>query len=230
MMERKPGLGSRLFNMFVETPDPGPVAPAAPAPPPAPEEASHAGPAAVQVEATQETPADLSFPDVLRRHRVTDKEQDVVTRALQVIQGLPVDAPVELKRHIVTAALSAFGIPVLEIIEAALVHEAALERFLQVSTEEAAAAQQRIETILIDLRRQIESAQERQAKVVGQQRGVAAACTVQRSRALEVVAFFGQEQADRVRKESVRLADMRTPKSGVEGPRGQVGTPGSDPA
>lgn len=153
-------------------------------------------------------PAELDFPSVLRRYGVTDEDQGSIDKALTLLRGLPNETPVEVRRQIVTASLGAFGVSVDKILEAALLHEAALNRHVQLAEVDAQTAISRVQRTIKDLSDRIEAERRRESEIVVRQQGVVQACSVQRVRVSVITTFFGPAEAERVRATSPRLHDV----------------------
>ncbi len=212
MAEKRQSLGQSLMGLFVQRPavETSPATKTSPA----------AETPTVLAEATPpvETPtvdlkepiqpAELDFPSVLRRQGVNEEDQAAVDKTLALLHKLPADTPVEVRRSIVSAALSTFGTPVDRIIEAALLHEAALDRHVQLAAEETAAATSRVRQVLDDLDKQVQAARQREADLRTKQQGIVKACADLRARVGEVVTFFGPTETARVRESSARLRDV----------------------
>lgn len=215
------GLGRALMGLFIQQDPPAEKGP--PSPPSRHEvspdlvddlpaaDPSPANPdVVVQVQEPVEPvePAELDFPSVLRRYGVTDEDQGSIDKVLTLLRGLPGETPVEVRRQIVTASLSAFGIPVDKIVEAALLHEAALNRHVQLAEIDTRTAISRVQRTLKDLSDRIEAERQRESELLARQQGVVQACSVQRVRVNVITTFFGPAEAERVRATSARLHDV----------------------
>lgn len=213
------GLGRALMGLFIQQDPPAEKGP--PSPPsrrevspdlvvddlPAADPSPASPDAVVQVQEPVE-PAELDFPSVLRRYGVTDEDQGSIDKVLTLLRGLPGETPVEVRRQIVTASLSAFGIPVDKIVEAALLHEAALNRHVQLAEIDTRTAISRVQRTLKDLSDRIEAERRRESELLARQQGVVQACSVQRVRVNAITTFFGPAEAERVRATSARLHDV----------------------
>lgn len=213
-MEKKKGLGQSLIGLFVQKE----VASEEPAPPPKapprnsldldldlPDSPPLDPPSVVKLDSV--APADLDFPGVLRRQGVNDEDQGSIEKALTLLRALPEGTPVEVRRQIVTASLNAFGISVDKIVEAALLHEAALGRYVKLAEVDTQASISRVQRTIKDLEQQIAEARAREAEALAKQQAVVQACSLQRLRATEVLTFFATE-VERVRSTSIRLSDL----------------------
>lgn len=210
------GLGRALMGLFVQQDPPAEKGP--PSPPtrhevpsdpvddlPAAEPSPDVPDAVVQEPVA---PADLDFPSVLRRYGVTEDDQGSIDKVLTLLRGLPGETPVEVRRQIVSASLGAFGISVDKIVEAALLHEAALNRHVQLAETDTQTAISRVQRTIKDLSERIEVERRRESELLARQQGVVQACSIQRVRVGAITAFFGSAEAERVRATSPRLHDV----------------------
>lgn len=192
--------------------------------------AAAAGMAATVVLDPNVQPAKVNFAEVYQKGGVSSEEQGRVERALALLNNLPKDTPKEVKRQIVEASLVAFGIPVDQIIEAALLHQRALDRHVEKGQLETQQLIDESNQRLKDLEKQMADIRQRMQERFHNQQGLAAACGQQRFTVQEVLDFFGQEAVDRVGQLSVKLRsggptppEARPPAASAEAPQGPAG-------
>lgn len=190
--------------------------PTRPPPPPqsagaAAAQAGQAGQAAPAPEAAAPIPeVAVDFPQVLRSAGLTSEDQSRVEKALTLLHNLPAETPIEVKRQIVAASLQAFGIPVEQIIESALLHQRAIDRHIQTG-------QMQTQTLLEQSTRRLAELEKEAARVkqvmqdqLGQQQGLTHTCGQKKARIQEVLDFFGKDAIQKVSQSSVKLRDRGT--------------------
>lgn len=216
MAEKKTRFGATLLGLFVQG-EPAPAA-ADPQPEVPPHLPSRAGrpdlppqvsaanpevPPLQVVEAAPEVPIDLA--EVARIAGVTPDEQKMVDRAVDLLRSLPAETPADLKRQIVGASLQAFGIAVDKILEAVLLHNRALDQYVQAQEAKTRTEVDKRNRRLEELLREAEQIRAETQQIQASQGGIAAGCMRHRRSLREVLDFFGPEAAARAESMSVRL-------------------------
>lgn len=208
-MNEKKSLGSKIAGLFVVRPD----APEDDLPTiePAPRvrddldiDASGADPDAQLIEKYSQG-TDFDLASVLKAGNVSAEENEQVNRMLEMFAKLPADTPLALKRQIVTASLQAFGVSVDKIIEAALLHMAALKNRVRASEVEKDAELAEKNSLLMGLNRQIEALKQDLRDVGARYGAVAQTCRQHEERIRAIVDFFEPEQVAAVQQNSIRL-------------------------
>lgn len=179
-----------------------PAAPSAPvaAKPPAPSAAEPALPV---------PQVDIDVATVLRKAGLSPEDQDRVEKTLNLLHTLPGDTPVALKRQIVGASLQAFGIAVDQIVESALLHQAAFLRHQDEGEKQTQAQLQENSRRLAELEKEAARIRTQMNEGRSQQAGLVFAVSRQKARLQGILEFFGSEAVERVQKTSVKLRSGR---------------------
>ena len=149
----------------------------------------------------------VDFPAVLRRAGLSDDEQGRVDKTINLLHTLPAETPIEVRRQIVGASLSAFGIPVDQIIESAALHLRALDRHIKEGQKQTQTLLEQSNRRLAELEQEVARVKQVMQEQLGLQQGLTTACNMQKLRVQEVLEFFGRESLDRVAQTSVKLRD-----------------------
>ena len=227
MNERK-GWGSTVLGWFIERDrDEGPAGPGGAAPAgertgaeadPADAGAAAAAaaapeaPAVFQHEPPRPAGGEVPFDAVFDAAGVDAEERERVAKARQLLASLPSETPLAVRKQIVEASLTAFGVPIDNIIETGVAEIEALEAYIRKSAADTQA-------LLEESNRRIAQLEEEMAKVragiegrVRQQQGVADACNARKLEVQKVLEFFGQEAVARVVQASPRLHEPAGPQ------------------
>jgi hypothetical protein len=182
---------------------------------PSPPAALSAAPAAAIVAASADAKAadvpliTLDIQTVLRQGGLSPEEQERVEKALTLLHNLPKETPAEVKRQIVIASLHAFGIPIDQILEAALLQVVAFERHERKGAAETQALVAQSDRRLAELEQEAVRIKHLVSETKSHQQGLAFACSREKLRVKEVLDFFGPEDVERVRQSSVKLRDRQ---------------------
>lgn len=149
----------------------------------------------------------IDFPAVLRRSGLSDEEQGRVDKTINLLHTLPAETPIEIKRQIVGASLSAFGIPVDQIIESAALHLRAYDRHIKEGQKQTQTLLEQSNRRLAELEQEVARVKQVMQEQLAQQQGLTSACNMQKLRVQEVLEFFGRDALDRIAQTSVKLRD-----------------------
>lgn len=166
-----------------------------------------AGRAEAALPAAKVPEVKVDFPAVLRRSGLSDDEQGRVDKTINLLHTLPAETPIEIRRQIVGASLSAFGIPVDQIIESAALHLRALDRHIKEGQKQTQTLLEQSNRRLAELEQEVGRVKQVMQEQLGLQQGLTTACNMQKLRVQEVLEFFGRESLDRVAQTSVKLRD-----------------------
>ena len=181
---------------------------APPAPPSAPVAAK--SPAPVAAEPALPVPqVEIDVATVLRKAGLSPEDQDRVEKTQNLLHTLPGDTPVALKRQIVGASLQAFGISVDQIVESALLHQAAFLRHQDEGEKQTQAQLQENSRRLAELEKEAARIRAQMNEGRSQQAGLVFAVSRQKARLQGILEFFGSEAVERVQKTSVKLRSGR---------------------
>jgi len=150
----------------------------------------------------------VDFDQVYEAAGIGGDERQRVTKTLELLAALPADTPTPVKKQIVEASLTAFGIPIDKIIESGVAEIQALEGYIRAG---AADTQQ----VLADAESRIKAKEDeiRQLRTVmdervQEQQAAARACNDRKLSIQQILEFFGQDAVARVVSASPKL---RTP-------------------
>ena len=149
----------------------------------------------------------IDFPGVLRRAGLSDDEQGRVDKTINLLHTLPAETPIDIKRQIVGASLSAFGIPVDQIIESAALHLRAYDRHIKEGQKQTQTLLEQSNRRLAELEQEVARVKQVMQEQLAQQQGLTSACNMQKLRVQEVLEFFGRDALDRIAQTSVKLRD-----------------------
>jgi hypothetical protein len=147
----------------------------------------------------------VDFPGVLRRSGLTDDEQGRVDKTINLLHTLPVETPIDIRRQIVGASLSAFGISTDQIIESAALHLRAFDSHIKEGQKQTQTLLEQSTRRLAELEQEVGRVKQVMQEQLGQQQGLTAACNQQKLRVQEVLEFFGRDALDRIAQTSVKL-------------------------
>lgn len=175
-------------------------------PAPADALAQTAAPPSPTPEQAQSVPqVEIDVASVLRKAGLTAEDQDRVDKTLNLLHTLPSDTPVALKRQIVAASLSAFGIAVDQIVESALLHRAAFLRHQEQGDKQTKLLLQDGSRRLAELEKEAARIQQQMNEQRAQQQGLIFAVSRHNARLQGILEFFGTEAVERVQQTSVKL-------------------------
>lgn len=133
-----------------------------------------------------------SFGEVYRRAGIPEIELDRLTKTLDLVASLPSEASPEMKRTIVEAAASAFGVPIDRIVDTASAALAALERNVADGEARTEAARTSTDEQVRKLTAEIERLRASTETQAATQRVLVQATAHERARIGSVRAFFGR--------------------------------------
>ena len=212
-MSEKKGWGSTVMGWFIvqdESAAPAdssaasdPMAGAAPAT--GDSAAPGAGPAFFQKDPPAAVGGRVDFDAVFEAAGIADEERQRVAKTLDLLQSLPAETPVAVRKQIVEASLKAFGVPLEKIIEAGAGEIQALEGYIRAGAADTQKllqeSAQRIEQYEAEIK-QIRSVMDSR---VQEQQSVVKACNDKKLSVQQILEFFGQDAVARVVRQSPKL-------------------------
>ena len=211
-MSEKKGWGSTVLGWFIVQDE----ASATEGQPPAAAEgamasgdpsAAGAAPAFFQKNPPAAIGGNVVFDGVFEAAGIEADERQRVGKAIDLLQSLPAETPVGVRKQIVEASLKAFGVPIDRIIEAGVGEIQALEGYIRAGAadtqkllQESAERTQQYE----DQIKQIRTVMDQR---VQEQQAVVKACNDKKLTVQRILEFFGQEAVARVVRESPKLHD-----------------------
>ena len=176
-------------------------------------------PAANQVPSNYTAPppvvdGKVDFDAVFETGGVDAEERERIIKAKSLLDSLPENTDVTVKKQIVEASLKAFGVPIEKIIEAGAGEIQALEFYIRSGAtdtekvlQDGASRIQQSEQEIQNLRRIMEDR-------VNEQNSMVAACNAKKLEVQKVLEFFGRETVAQVVKESPKLQEPQKVESG----------------
>jgi hypothetical protein len=155
--------------------------------------------------------APLDFEGVFDAAGIPAEERERIVKADALLQSLPSETPVAVRRQIVEASLKAFGVPIDRIIETGVGEIQALEGYIQAGAAETQRLLEESTRRIEHYEQEIRTIRTVMDERVREQQGVTAACNAKKLEVQRVLEFFGQEAVARVVRESPKLID---PSSG----------------
>jgi hypothetical protein len=147
----------------------------------------------------------VDFDAVFETGGVDAEERERVQKAKSLLDSLPENTDVAVKKQIVEASLNAFGVPIEKIIEAGVAEIEALEYYIRSGAgdtekvlQDGAARIRQYEQEIQNIRRIMEDR-------VKEQNLVNAACNAKKLEVQNVLEFFGRDAVAQVVKESPKL-------------------------
>lgn len=173
-------------------------------------------PTLLQSDALTVPVGNVDFDAVFEAAGVGAEERQRVDKAIALLRTLPAGTDIAVKRQIVEASLSAFGVPIEKIIEAGVGEIQALEYHIRAGATDTEKliqlSHQRIQEYEGEIRKIRTIIAEREQE----QKGVVRTCNEKKLEVQQILEFFDQETVARVVKESPKLHDPSTPE-GSEG-------------
>jgi hypothetical protein len=140
-------------------------------------------------------PAPASFTEVYRRAGIPDAELERLTRTLDLVATLPAEASPTVKRTIVEAALSAFGVPIDQIASTGVAALTALDRNVSDGEARIEAARTSTDEQIRKLTSEIERLRSALDAHASTQRILMQSTAIERSRIASVLDLFGRARA-----------------------------------
>ena len=147
----------------------------------------------------------VDFDQVYDAAGIGSDERQRVTKTLELLAALPAEAPTPVKKRIVEASLTAFGVPIDKIIESGVAEIQALEGYIRAGAADTqqvlADAESRIKAKEDEIRQLRKVMDER----VQEQQTAARACNDRKLNIQQILEFFGQDAVARVVAASAKL-------------------------
>lgn len=170
------------------------------APPPPPP-----SPIVFQKEPPPVVEGKIDFDGVFDAAGVDGEERDRVRKAIELLRSLPADTDPNVKKQIVEASLKAFGVPIDNIIEAAVGEMEALEGYIRTRAGELMSRTDQSEKRIALYEEEIRKLRNEMQNLVGEQKSVIENCNQKKLEIQQILEFFGQEAVARVVQASARL-------------------------
>ncbi|MGE5199877.1 MAG: hypothetical protein ACM3H9_09575 [Rhodospirillaceae bacterium] len=156
----------------------------------------------------------VNFDAVFEAAGIDAEEIGRVSRAQDLLASLPGETPAPVKKQIVEASLTAFGVPIDKIIEGGVAEIRALEGYIRTGAADTQALLAESATRIKKFEDEIQRIRTVMDARVQEQQAVTKACNERKLGIQQILEFFGQEAVARV----VQAASAR--RAGAESPAG----------
>lgn len=170
--------------------------------------AAAAGPAPQVFSSEPPPPASdgqVAFDQVFEAAGIDEAERERVSKAQQLLSSLPAETPVPIKKQIVEASLTAFAVPIENIIETGVAEIQALEGYIRKNGADTQQLVQESTSRIAQFEEEVSKLRGRIEQLQRQQQAIAAACNARKLDVQKVLEFFGQEAVAAVVHSSPRL-------------------------
>ncbi len=210
-MSEKRGWGATVLGWFIVQDDAGAAAEQA-ATDAAPAVSGEPAPVGATPTFFQKDPpapvgGQVDFDGVFEAAGIGADERQRVGRAIELLQSLPAETPVGVRKQIVEASLKAFAVPIDKIIEAGVGGIQALEGYIRAGAADTQQLLQESAQRIQQYEDQIKQIRTVMEQRVQEQQAVVKACNDRKLTVQQILEFFGQEAVARVVRESPKLHD-----------------------
>ncbi len=147
----------------------------------------------------------VDFEAVFETGGVNADERERVAKAKSLLNSLPENTDVSVKKQIVEASLKAFGVPIEKIIEAGAAEIQALEFYIRSGGSDTEKLLKESSERIGQYEQEIQNLSKIMEERVKEQNTTAAACNAKKLEVQEVLEFFGREAVAQVVKDSPKL-------------------------
>ncbi|MBS1795484.1 MAG: hypothetical protein JSS81_16630 [Acidobacteria bacterium] len=169
-------------------------------------------PAAREVPADYKTPPPVTdgkvdFDAVYETGGVDAEERERIAKAKALLDSLPENTDIAVKKQIVEASLKAFGVPIEKIIEAGAGAIQSLEYYIRSGASDTEKVLQDGTARIAQYEQEIKNIRKIMEDRVTEQNTVVAACNAKKLEVQKVLEFFGRDAVAQVVKESPKLQE-----------------------
>ena len=147
----------------------------------------------------------VDFEAVFETGGVNADERERVAKAKSLLDSLPENTDVTVKKQIVEASLKAFGVPIEKIIEAGAAEIQALEFYIRSGGNDTEKLLKESSERIGQYEQEIQNLRKIMEERVKEQNTVTAACNAKKLEVQKVLEFFGRETVAQVVKDSPKL-------------------------
>ncbi len=147
----------------------------------------------------------VDFEAVYENGGVDAEERERVAKAKSLLDSLPEGTDIAVKKQIVEASLSAFGVPIEKIIEAGVGEIEALEFYIRSGANDTEKVLQDGASRIQNYELEIKNLRKIMEDRVKEQNSVIAVCNAKKLEVQKVLEFFGRETVAQVVKDSPKL-------------------------
>jgi hypothetical protein len=147
----------------------------------------------------------VDFEAVFEAGGVDADERERIAKAKSLLDSLPENTDVAVKKQIVEASLKAFGVPIEKIVEAGAAEIQALEFYIRSGASDTEKLLQESSERIAQYEQEIQNLRRIMEERVKEQNTVTAACNQKKLEVQKVLEFFGRETVAQVVKDSPKL-------------------------
>ena len=149
----------------------------------------------------------VDFDAVFETGGIDADERERIAKAKALLDSLPESTDVAVKKQIVEASLSAFGVPIEKIIEAGAGEIQALEFYIRSGATDTEKVLQDGTVRIQQYEQEIQNLRKIMEDRVKEQNSIVAACNAKKLEVQKVLEFFGRETVAQVVKDSPKLQE-----------------------
>jgi hypothetical protein len=155
----------------------------------------------------------VDFPAVYAAAGIDPEEQSRIARASDLLKSLPAGTDAALKKQIVQASLTAFGVPIEKIIEAGVEEIQALEGYIRAGAADTTKVTEESAKRIAQYEEEMKALRLIMQERVEEQQSVMKSCNEKKLEIQSILEFFGREAVERVVKASPKLVDPTSPET-----------------
>ena len=159
------------------------------------------------------TNGQVDFEAVYETGGVDADERERVAKAKSLLDSLPENTDVGVKKQIVEASLKAFGVPIEKIIEAGAAEIQALEFYIRSGASDTEKLLAESSERINQYEQEIQNLRRIMEERVNEQNQVKSACNAKKLEVQKVLEFFGRDAVAQVVKDSPKLHEPESGKS-----------------
>ena len=147
----------------------------------------------------------VDFDKVYEAGGVESEERERIAKAKSLLDSLPENTEIVVKKQIVEASLKAFGVPIEKIVEAGAAEIQALEFYIRSGAGDTEKLLKESSERIEQYEQEINNLRKIMEERVAEQNTVTAACNTKKLEIQKVLEFFGREVVAQVVKDSPKL-------------------------
>jgi hypothetical protein len=147
----------------------------------------------------------VDFEAVFESGGVDAEERERIAKAKALLDSLPENTDVAVKKQIVEASLKAFGVPIEKIVEAGAAEIQALEFYIRSGAGDTEKVLKESSERIAQYEQEIGNLRKIMEERVSEQNTVVAACNTKKLEVQKVLEFFGRDVVAQVVKDSPKL-------------------------
>lgn len=161
----------------------------------------------------------VDFESVFEAGGVDADERERIAKAKSLLDSLPENTDVAVKKQIVEASLKAFGVPIEKIVEAGAAEIQALEFYIRSGGSDTEKVLKESSERINQYEQEIQNLRKIMEERVKEQNMVVGACNAKKLEVQKILEFFGKDVVAQVVKDSPKLHE---PAETVESSEGEI--------